>query len=411
MRSLLAFLSVWGMAAGLMAAEVTYSQPEQSPPDYTVRLLGSTFAKPAEDSGTTSRHAIIADLRIERSGGKSVLMAAVDSRKSDDARPDVIRLDFTGKGNFTDAPFIGLKSETSGPKIGSSPFSASFGPEVIQVKHALEVLPVLVHGQYFKSKDFRYLSVQVVVQAQGTASFAGKTHAVRLVDCNGNFNFTDAPTPAPGGGGYAGLAMGDYLSIDVKDDGFKNALTVPCGQPVQVEGQWYKIEYAADKKQITAEPVKLPVATIKHDQPLWSCKLANKDHTLILRGGTEAIEVPAGHYSLIEYSAGEALKSKSEQGLEDSFVQVRGVNASTGKVQQIVLEEGKASPLAVGVPLQAKCISQTSGRDITFNMQLADRAGNKASVVFGPKAPRSEPRVSVIDDSGKKVYENTLEFG
>ena len=402
-------MSVLGCTLSVLAAEANYIKPEPAPPEFNVRLLGSPFVPPAKDAGTISPHAIVSDVRPDSraTSGTSFLKVAIDASKPEISQPDIVRLDFSGKGNFSDSPSLSLKIKST----NGQGYQATFGPEVVQAKRGQEVLPVLVQGQYYKSGESPYLLMQALAVIQSDVSFGSKTHAVRLVDCNGNFNFSDAPVPSGNRGEYVGVSMGDYLSIDLTEGGSKKSLTAPCGQPVRVDGQWYKIGYDADKKQISAQPVQLPTATIQHDQPQWTCKLAKKDCTLVLRGGKDPIEVPAGEYCLIEYTAGPGLNSGMENGIKDSLLYVQGRLANTAKAQRIVLAEGKTCPLAVGAPLQAKCIAQTNGRNVTFNMQLTDRGGCSVIYVCGPGGKRQPPQVSVIDDSGKTVYSNTLEFG
>ena len=409
MRSVLAFISVWGFTFSLMAGEANYVKPEPAPPEFAVQLRGMQFVKSADDAGTINPHAVVSDVLLSSVSTRKTAppKVAIDSSKPEDSQPDVVRLDFSGKGNFSEAPFLSLKINSSSDQV----CQATFGPEVVQIKRGQEALPVLVQGQYLKSPEYRYLSMQVLAAVQSKVSFGQKTHAVRLVDCNADFNFNDAPVPMGSNGEYFSMSMGDYLSIDLTDDGFRKPLTVPCGQPVLVDGQWYKISYDSDKKRISAQSVQLPTATIQHDQPLWSCKLATKDRTLFLHGGKEPIEAPAGEYSLIEYTAGPAMNSLREDGIKDCLLFIRGRNVSTGKSQRIVLAEGKTCPLAVGVPLQAKCIAKANGKNITFNMQLADREGNSVASILGPGGKQEQPKISVIDDSGKTVYSNTLEFG
>jgi hypothetical protein len=189
---------------------------------------------------------------------------AIDASNRKASQPDVVRLDLTGGGNFTDALVLELNTHSN--LQGND---ATFGPTIVPLQHGRDVIPVLVEGLYHKSGEYRHFWVRVLAAVQGKVQFGDKTHAVRLTDCNGNFNFSDAPLITGKEGEYSNLAMGDHLMVDQADDDFQKPLTVAVGQPVRVDGKWYKIEYDPNQKQISAQPIDLPSA----DDPAGSAAM------------------------------------------------------------------------------------------------------------------------------------------
>jgi hypothetical protein len=84
--------------------------PNTRPPinPYEDQLNSMWFAQADANAGTTNPHAVVTTI----TGPFGVLAVAIDSRESGAAKPDVLRIDFSGQGKFAQAPTAEIKSVT-----------------------------------------------------------------------------------------------------------------------------------------------------------------------------------------------------------------------------------------------------------------------------------------------------------
>ena len=425
MKNALAILTVLWISSFVVAGNVTYIVPTEEQVVEPVILRSSEFDKPADGAGTISRSAMVATVKATGEGQEldpatmdamtarrmllkaamSSIQVAVDSSKADSKAPDVVRFDFSGQGKFDKDLAVPLKADQGG---------WTFGPKTLQVKRGGKTLPVSVQGRYVKvdatdEVTLREIQVTVLAGVQGDVKFGDKTHAVRLVDANGNFNFNDAARPMEKGGQVVAITPGDTIAIDTGDGKFGPSTQLfPYGQPVRVDGKWYKVSLV--KGTISAQSVNLPPATVKVNAPEWACKLASQSGVLYLRGAKEPVEVPAGDYFILDYDVlGTA--GNSPAGAPRPMFSGRGQSVVAGEVKPVSLAAGKEALLPIGAPLKAGVTSKQSEGDVVFSFALADCGGHVVGGVIGNKGTPPPPKISVVDASGKEVYQNTLEYG
>ncbi len=344
-------------------------------------ISNGEFSKPAEDAGTLSRNAVCFSLFAGR------INIAIDADKDDAAGPNLLRIDFTGKNSFKDAPTIPLAPQVKG---GSQ---RTFGPVSITATIDGVARPVTVSGFYYRQEQYRYCQISLATVAQTACVFGDKTRPVRLVDMTGDFRFSGPVKGAP-------TTASDTVIVDVGDGSFKQASRAFFGQPVRVDGKWYTVVCDADGNNIAAKVLDLPTASVKVDQPSWRCKLVGKAGRFMLVGGTAEVEVPAGDYTIAGYSI------PGDPQIDANRPEI------SGRQGRVSLEAGKTTALPLGSPITVKVNASVSGRDVRFAMSAIDASGSTIdSITLGSGVRPEAPKIQVIDASGAVIYKNTLEYG
>jgi len=399
------------LVTALAAAEVgqlkfVESQPKKSASPAPVPLYTRTFAVAAPDCGTVNPKAKVATVG---SGGAVALKVAVDSAEAGAEEPDLIRFDFSGKGNFKDKPTLPLKKLAS----RSSYKRYQVGPGTLQVPRGEETAPVHVAGLYYvRGTTFRYLTMMLSVAAEGSCRFGDKVLGVRVIDANGNLRVSDTVKISLKDGKVMGAQRGrlgsDMVLIDTDGETFrKKALEVPCGHRVRLGDTWYEVSVSDDAK-ITAKEVKVATGKVRIPHDRWSMTLINAEHMLSLSGGRDPVEVPAGQYVATNYR-----EYVGSPGASRPAMVAAGRRVLYGaKSAVLTVEAGKTAEWAIGSPLTARAaVSQRSGT-VHFRAEIKDAGGTDVDYVHGAKGARPQPpSVTVLNAGGEQVYQGKMKYG
>ena len=323
---------------------------------------GSNFRLASGQSGLMNSQALIAGT----SGKGWKLEVAIDSSKPDAKAPDVVRVNFSGKDDFTGAAVTPLKPV----KSPATYFIANFGPVVAKAVVNGQTVPVTVSGQYFKSKSFRRFQLTFGTAVQGTCRFGDKELPVRIIDGNNDLQAGSAWQKRSFGKNVA-VVPGDTVAVDLGGDGkFDKDVRKACyGSPVAVGGKWYNVTASADGKQIAATPVSLAGGMLHIDHPKWSLMLMGDKFVLPIEGGSDPVAVPAGKYairSFDEFSAPDAQDRRAHLGVSIS---------PAAATSAVTIEPGKTTDLAIGSPIRATVRASNRGGQIVFSLDLKDAAG------------------------------------
>jgi len=381
-------------------------QPSQAISAQALGAYGqAAFGKPAADSGTVNPHAMVATLRAK----SLTVKAAIDSRKADENTPNVIRLDFTGKGKFGADAVVALKAP-----IGIRPqgyFNGSFGPATLQVQRGDKTIPVIVEGEYYKSGGYRHVQLRLGRARQGRCAFGEKVCAVRLLDGNSNLTVGDAARAQRSARTGAVLFAGaDTMLIDTGDGTFTDARSVRkvfCGQPVLLDGVWYEVRISPDEKKISAAKADVKTARIRIDHDAWQGILLGKEHVLSLAGGKEPVEVPADDYVIAQYR--QTIKDARGRPGE---LQRSDREAQMGKAKVFEVPAGKTTEIAIGSPMTAGLAVRQSAREVVFALDLKDASGATIDWLTVPGGRRpNAPTIRVLDSSDKLIHAGKMEYG
>ena len=412
MKQAFAVLAMLCMASLAMAGDVTYvASPSPALLPMSMGMQASQFETAPSEAGTVWAKAMVGKVLLSGTDKPSTIQVALDAETADATEPNVIRFNFDGKAQFTKELSLPLKVTMNQPAL----WVASFGPKVMEIQRGDKTVPLRVEGHCFKQNvnqngktvEIRRVGLTVISTIQTDVTFGDKIHAVRLVDANGNFNYADPARPIITKDA-AYFSSGDAVAIDTGDGKFGKVVE-KCffGQPVRVDGKWYKVAASDDGTKVSAEPLDAPIATIKVDSDQWDCRLVSKDAVLILHGGKDAVEVPAGEYYIHAYTL---TGPKAWLG-QTPMIVGSGLPLENNQMKPVTLEAGKTGDLQIGAPFKASVKSTVNGNNVVFSLVFADRGGHRSPFVSGNNGRPAAPKFSVVDSSGKEVYQNTLEYG
>ena len=407
MNRILAFVSVLVITSFALAQEVQFV--EVGPFDALDKTLHYVreFDNAKPDSGTVNPHAIVCTVRMS---SELTVSACIDADSPEAAKPNIIRLDFTGKGKFDDKMVL---------KLGKSegPYNF-FGPATLQVKIGQRTIPVAVQANYTRSESYRSLALIVGSGVQANCKIGDKEYMVRLLDGHDpNFKYNDkaavgkqanvntdgeADAGAPGGA----LSQCDTVAVYVPDkaalNGRRSITKGYYGQPVAVEGKWYDITLGADGRKIEVAAFTGQLGKVKLGGD-WTCRLTGKKYLVAISGDKKLADLPVDEYTVdnaAAFSAADADGKKTKVTLYPT------------KPRKLIVSADKEAELTLGAPLLAKTQAQAAGRNVMLSMSLADSSGMRVvSIAQANGKMPDPPSVQVVDADGKMVYKTSLSYG
>ncbi len=351
-----------------------------------------SFQKAPKGIGTVNPNATIAT----SSGSAYKLKMAIDSAKADAKSPDLIRLDFTGKGVFKDSPVVPMKKQTR-----SGGFSGRFGPVTLVVEVDGRKIPVTVRGQYQRwGKNQRYLNLRMSTCLVAKVKFGDKLLDVSIADGNSNLICSDRVTAIKQGKGFrAGSGDGVYIG----------KAKAHYGQPIQVDGVWYDVTLTPDAKRIvasksTAETTTLTVLGMARS---WHGDFVGKKYILRLNGTDAPMDVPADEYAITSFNGSLPLTGESRTY---GHISLASRDSRSGMAKKITLLPGKTFELKVGQPLNARIDATVQGRKVTMKYHITDVAGMGVDSLSGAFRGNPLAKVEVYDAAGKLFYSGTFEY-
>ena len=365
----------------------------------------SDFHKADADSGTIHPGAVVAKLE----GGTGVIVA-VDATDPNASAPDVLRLDFTGKGRFENAPTVPMKYQ-------SMQKNYVIGPATVQVELDGKTVPVLISGNYTKVESnpaYRYIALRMDTGLEGPCNFGGKVHQVRIINNNADLRVGDLFKVKVQGGKIVGFEMGDALAIDIGDGTFKGknkVLRLPFGSPALVDGAWWDVKLNADHTAITATKVDLPVGKIKINHPSWEMVLAGDKGVFKLLSGKDGqpLEVPAGEYIIPRFK--EFAPDANDKGTA-ILIETNENEKFTGKEPTVAIPAGGVAELTIGSPLVVKVKAKKSGEsEYILTLVCTDSSGTEPSYVRTKEGQYPPATIHIKDAGGNEIYKAKMEYG
>lgn len=363
------------------------------------------FIKAPADCGTTHPKAVVAQIYSQSGKSHEQIQVAVDCTQADMKVPDVVRFDFSSKCHFKDAPSLPMKGKMQGDM-----FTAEFGPQTVTVTINNASVPLTISGHYQKNKNYRYLSITLVLAASGECLFDGKAYPVCVMDSSANFKlgeegeFGKTPWESP---------TGDMLLVNERH-GFEKPAKAILGQPILVGGKWFTVKFDPVGLKISARPAEFETARIKVDHDRWDMILSGKKYSISVSGGKEPFTIPADTYKVRKYNE-EVVLSQPASGSEKQESARRGglcvYSFSQNGGKTIQAEAGKTVDVAIGSPIQAKLNVNQRGRNMTFSMTCQDAAGQDVTDISLSRGRPEEPVIEVVDASGNTLHKGKLEFG
>ena len=401
-----------GLAAAAAGAEagqlkfIEYSPQRaavaSAPP---VPLYTRDFAQAPPACGTVNPKAKVATISV----GSHTLKVAIDSAKPDAPDPDLVRFDFSGKGDFRSKPTVPLKT------MGTSTSYRRYqiGPATLRVHRGETTVPVFVAGGYFvRGTTYRYVYLMLGAAADGSCRFGDKVCGVRVIDGNANLQINDAVKISLKDGRVVGARSGrlgsDVVLIDTGGRAFgKSVVETPYGHRVRLDGKWYQVSISDDAR-ISAAEVKVETGKIAIPHDSWSVTLVGTQHMVDLSGARDPVEVPAGRYVATSYREYVRTTESSRPAMVAAGRRVLyGAKAAVFDVPA-----GRTTQLAIGSPLTASAgVSQRPGY-VDFRALVMDAGGTEVDYVHGHGGRRPDaPTVTVLNAKNQRVYQGKMKYG
>lgn len=375
----------------------------------------AAFVKPKADSGTTSPTASIAMAKYKA----TVVAVAVDSKDPAGKQPDCVRLDFTGKGKFTDEQALPLKVIPP-TKDTDKNFRATFGPSEMKIiTRDGRTIPAMIAGEYQKRAEGQWLGLKIGTALEGPCQFGEKTYTVRIIDGNGNqlcgdpmratlengklvVKPKDEPNVVPVSNG---TITGDSVLVDVTGRQFRGRYAEQLfGQPVWVDGHWYDVTVSADRTKVAAKPLAMETGRLKSGHPGWSMRVISDKYCMVIVGIDEpdGAPVPAGRYAMMgfhEYIRG-------DQPGQRGTVITRNRDVTDGKPKMVEVLAGKTTEAPLGTPLTGEVLVTQEGRKATLKLRLTDVGGGNVDImrVGSTDGFPTPPQVEILDAKGAIVH-------
>jgi hypothetical protein len=400
-----------GFAAGAVGDLKFIANAPQTDPFRPLSMTCKEFVPIEDGRGSVNEKALVTRIF----GGSLAIMVAVDSLKPTADKFDVVRFDFSGKGQFSGVPAFGLKKIPTSARPNSGVSAFAFGPAVVQVLHCGKKTPVFVEGMCsIRDEQVKTLQVSIGAVAEGACRFGDNVYGVRVIDADGRLGISNAPTAedmaqdvwSPPGAPELNSDAVDVVAIDTKNKAFrKGVIQAVLGRIAYVGGKWYRVLVSQDGSKISAEEIAAKSGTVSIAHDNWAATLVGSRNVLSIRGGKAPVSVPAGRYEVIQYrqyvtfSGSPRAAVLTVQANPDS-----GINAPVLNVTS-----GKASSLKIGSPVIVKTKVDSEGSGYSFGFSLTDVSGMEASISLpGQPAP---PTIKVVDSKGRRIHSGAMEYG
>ncbi len=334
------------------------------------------FAKPAPGCGTVHPNAVV--VTAEHNG--LPISLALDSDDPNSVHYELVRIDFTGKGDFSNAVVVHRGGMQFFPPVKK--YLTIFTAKSAYVKIDGRVIPVNIGVEYIET-DRRKLGLQLRCSAEGTCRFGDKQYKVEIYDNNNNLHLGDAAWPGSKNG-Y------DTVTVSCRPGA---APMVRYGEPVTIDGKLYDVRISADGNSVTAMDYKGPAGLLKIGRPAWNAWLITGNTRFSIAGGMDPIHVPPGEYKLAHYQE----LSSSDGSMPKYMLRVSGT-------AHVHVKSGKLVSLDMGSPVTGKLLADVSGRTVKFRYVERDASGNMVEIDLVERNHRSSGRhLRIVDSNNKSV--------
>ncbi len=395
-------------------------------------LKGGQHFRPAPAGcGTVHPQARVVTLDL----GTRKVALALDAGKAGAMHYDVLRVDPTGRGDFRSAYVVPRTFLVGDPPTAEqeATFSYEFAGDLPEVRFGPDLLAAGIEVKYEERAALgsgTQLAYLISMCGVGACRFGDKTYNVRFYDRTSDFDVRDVASPRTGADAPTAEAGSDWFCVDEYDDGDKvawnssttgspirygdrlwriNDERMPSGrygQPILVAGRWWNVRVSDDGRQVTAEPLEVPMAHVRLGHPSWHMILVREGSLLSLRGGAGAVPVPAGRYRIHRYE--EYLSPAPD--FAAARLALSEVSDPAAPSMTLDLKAGTTADVPLGSPLRSTVQVTRGEKALKFVIALRDVAGRPMDVErFHPgelgHMCRIQFTLTRTSDGRKVVYE------
>jgi hypothetical protein len=399
----LAFLAAPGLAGDEPNACSVPAKPVRVEEDWPGRMaylsVGADAWQRSDAEGLVSDAAIVGQIRLDR----QKVLVAVDRKAPGGTGYDTVRLDFTGRGNWAEAPTVPMQIHGAGGDRSFGQIPAT----LIEVPRHGEVRPTTVRG-YFRAYGAQIrLNLMIACGIGGHVELGGTTHRIVLVDKTWDCRFSPPPQGDP--------LAGDSVMID---PGADRPLVGAVGHPMLLNGQWWRISAGEKARSIRLEPVTGPMGRLVVPGDRWTLRLTDtRGSVLSLAGDRSPVPLPAGTYTILEY---EVRRRTGEEKWTTVSANTYGRTGANLSIQVDADEEVRpkiASPLRAAVSsrkLRSRRQADPQQGDqplsLYVSVNLRDAYGTRIVSITTPRGRPKPPRI-IFRDGEQVVHEAQMEYG
>lgn len=254
---------------------------------------------------------------------------------------------------------------------------------------------------------------QAVSAVEARCDLGGKALAVRVIDGNLNHRYGDPPT---GPTRTSPFAQGDTILVAGDTGAFTNpARKVFVGQPIFVNGQWFRIDVDPNGTRIDARPAEVVAGRLHLPHGQWSLIARRGNSFVHLGGGNSPRPLPAGEYSVQLFR--QRLGDPNDGGPAWLLARAAGRPGDGGKALSV--EAGATSKLALGTPITGRLeVRPGRGREGQTLISLTQvKTAGGLMVAALARSPSSiweridPPQVVITDAEDIQVHKADLEYG
>jgi hypothetical protein len=354
----------------------------------------SAFSKAGKYSGITNPHAMVSILNT--AFGR--VCVAEDSYTAEAAEPEVLRLDFTGKYNFTNALAVRLKPIKNG--------QYEIVPTRGQIHRGDNSVPITASGSYvILDGQHRELVLKIGTGKEGICRFGDKLRAVRVWDLNGDLRCGGFFKPSVGKNGTIQYPAGNMVVVYSDDTFARPAGSAFVDRCIFLDGRAYQLKVSAEGSHICATPEDVQTGQIRVDHEQWSGYLMSEwCFFLVPDANGTPITLPMGHYAFLRFGQVVVEPIDTPPGFRNSYVDGTAVGTTAG----FDVVAGKVTAVSVGTPLTAGIMVSINGRDVNLRLAMIDNMGNCAEHIYPKCARLRDPMIEVFNDAGERIHSGTL---
>ena len=383
---LVSCLCVSFAASGAQAGKLTFGKVKYpvNRGGLTVKL--SSFAKSADAKGLSWANATVAKV-----GGIAV---AFDSSVPNAKKPNQLKIDFTGKGDFTNAQTVNISvSEDKRFKRNQYRF-----PRAVRINPTIngQKADIIFTGRHYGNA----LKLLFSWSLQGKVKFGNTELNVNVNDKNGNLKFDDQVKPnmkRPWEMRYCDNVI-VHLSKSHKIQTFCNGL-------VLVKGKWYKLSFK--DFSLTAKPYAGKLGKLKVNAPWFRMQLVSEKTVLSIYNFSNAreVQVPPGKYMISFYETRQSTNPKQPGPgvagrIAGSFAKIKADQTTTIKTSN-----------NINITLHVRKHYKDK-KKLIFSLGLTDEIGGRGLAIMaknGRLVPA--PKIEVYDEKGKKLATISMKYG
>jgi len=343
------------------------------------------FEKPRPGCGTVKPNAVV--VHAQHNG--LIISMALDATSESSLSYDVLRVDLTGKGDFTNAINIGRTCLIR--DLVEHTIHSGFDAEELSLVVGGRKVPASLHANYVEGDNWRSLAVNLRTSAIGRCIIGGRLRTIVLHDTNHNLRI-DRPN------GPSGPDELDYIEVPLGR--WSACAAAFYGHALMIDNELYDIVISPDGNSISSKKYEGPRGMLKIDHPFWTMLFVGDKSRYMIAGGTEPVPLPIGKYKVLSYREHSLGDPNNPHHVVCSDVYVGDPSP------EIEIREGQTTSLQIGSPVVAKLIPTVTGGTVTFQYTERDAAGMKAIIEhwWTPDAHGDHRHFArIVTDQGRPV--------